>query len=115
MAVGAERDADRRVPPGARQQLGRRAGLSLDRAHLVGDGLLTVQEAAPFLGVSRAKLYALMEAGEIPKGDPALIAAMSLGVVMQSGLNKIYNRLPGPFSQHVDTFTRTIMAILQQK
>jgi AcrR family transcriptional regulator len=58
---------------------------------------------------------ALMEAGEIPKGDPALIAAMSLGVVMQSGLNKIYNRLPGPFSQHVDTFTRTIMAILQQK
>ena len=57
----------------------------------------------------------LMESGEIPKGDPALIAAMSLGVVMQSGLNKIYNRLPGPFSQHAETFTRTIMAILQQK
>ena len=57
----------------------------------------------------------LMQAGEIPKGDPALIAAMSLGVVMQAGLNKIYNRLPGPFSQHVDAFTRTIMAILQQK
>nr|WP_083332447.1 TetR/AcrR family transcriptional regulator [Hyphomonas sp. Mor2] len=58
---------------------------------------------------------ALMDAGEIPKGDPALIAAMSLGVVMQAGLNKIYNRLPGPFSQHVEPFTRTIMAILQQK
>lgn len=58
---------------------------------------------------------ALMETGEIPKGDPALIAAMSLGVVMQAGLNKIYNRLPGPFSQHVDTFARTIMAILHQK
>ena len=57
----------------------------------------------------------LMESGEIPKRDPALIAAMSLGVVMQSGLNKIYNRLPGPFSQHAETFTRTIMAILQQK
>ena len=57
----------------------------------------------------------LMQAGEIPKGDPALIAAMSLGVVLQSGLNKIYNRLPGPFSQHADAFTRTIMAILQQK
>lgn len=57
----------------------------------------------------------LMENGEIPKGDPALIAAMALGVVMQAGLNKIYNRLPGPFSQHAETFTRTIMAILQQK
>ncbi|MCR9079685.1 MAG: TetR/AcrR family transcriptional regulator [Hyphomonadaceae bacterium] len=57
----------------------------------------------------------LMNEGEIPKGDSALIAAMSLGVVMQAGLNKIYNRLPGPFSQHAETFTRTIMAILHQK
>lgn len=57
----------------------------------------------------------LIDTGEIPEGDPAILAAMSLGVVMQSGLNKIYNRLPGPFSQHVDVFTRTIMAILLQK
>ena len=57
----------------------------------------------------------LMQNGDIPKGDPAIIAAMTLGVVMQAGLNKIYNRLPGPFSQHADTFTRTIMAILHQK
>lgn len=57
----------------------------------------------------------LMASGDIPKGDPAILAAMSLGIVMQSGLNKIYNRLPGPFSQHVETFTRTIMAILLQK
>ena len=57
----------------------------------------------------------LMQNGDIPKGDPALIAAMALGVGMQAGLNKIYNRLPGPFSQHAETFTRTIMAILHQK
>lgn len=57
----------------------------------------------------------LIENGDIPKGDPAIMAAMSLGVVMQAGLNKIYSRLPGPFSQHVDTFTRTILAILFQK
>lgn len=57
----------------------------------------------------------LMESGEIPRGDSAILAAMSLGVVMQSGLNKVYSRLPGPFSQHVETFTRTIMAILLQK
>ena len=60
-------------------------------------------------------IAALMESGEIPKGDPAIVAAMALGVVMQSGLNKIYNRLPGPLSQHAETFTRTIMAILHQK
>lgn len=57
----------------------------------------------------------LMDNGDIPKGDAALVAAMSLGVVMQAGLNKIYNRLPGPFSRHVDAFTKAIMAILQQK
>ena len=57
----------------------------------------------------------LMQNGDIPKGDPAIIAAMTLGVVMQAGLNKIYNRLPGPFSQHADTFTRANMAILHQK
>lgn len=57
----------------------------------------------------------LMQSGDIPKGDPAILAAMSLGVVMQAGLNKVYNRLPGPFSQHVEIFTRTIMAILLQK
>lgn len=60
-------------------------------------------------------IAALMDAREIPKGDPAISAAMILGVVMQAGLNKIYNRLPGPFSQHIETFTRTIMAILHQK
>ncbi len=57
----------------------------------------------------------LIASGDIPEGDSSILAAMSLGVVMQSGLNKIYSRLPGPFSQHVETFTRTIMAILLQK
>ena len=53
--------------------------------------------------------------GDIPKADPAIIASMCLGVVMQSGQNKIYSRLPGPFSQHVEAFTRAIMAILHQR
>ena len=57
----------------------------------------------------------LMDNGDIPKGDPAIIASMCLGVVMQSGQNKIYNRLPGPFSQHIEAFTRAIMAILHQR
>lgn len=57
----------------------------------------------------------LIAAGEIPEGDPELLAAMSLGVVLQAGENKAYGRLPGPFSAHIDAFTRAIVATLKQK
>ena len=67
------------------------------------------------VSIVEALLAALMETGEIPRGDPAIVAAMALGVVMQAGQNKVYNRLPGPMSQHVDAFTRAIMAIILQK
>ncbi len=67
------------------------------------------------VSVVEALIGGLMKSGEIPKGDPAILASMCLGVVMQSGQNKIYSRLPGPFSQHIDAFTRAIMAILKQK
>ena len=60
-------------------------------------------------------IAAMMAAGDIPEGDPALVTAMCLGVVMQPAQHKIYNRLPGPFSGHADTFTRSILAILHQK
>lgn len=56
---------------------------------------------------------ALMNEGTIPKGDPALKAAMALGVVMQAGQNKIYNRLPGPLSQHADAMARAVVAVLR--
>ncbi|MGH1421737.1 MAG: TetR/AcrR family transcriptional regulator [Hyphomonas sp.] len=54
----------------------------------------------------------LMDTGLIPKGDPALKAAMVLGIMLQSGQNKIYNRLPGPMSQHIEAFTKSILAVL---
>ena len=38
---------------------------SRDRADLVADGLVTLQEAAQFLSVSRSKLYELMDNGEL--------------------------------------------------
>lgn len=60
-------------------------------------------------------LTMMMANGDIPKGDPAVTAAMCLGVVMQAGQNKIYSRLPGPFSQHIDAFTSAILAIIYQK
>lgn len=67
------------------------------------------------VSITEALIQSLMDSGEIPKGDPAILAAMTLGVMTQAGQNKAYNRLPGPFSQHVDAFTRAILAILKQK
>ena len=55
----------------------------------------------------------LMKEDLIPKGDPALKAAMALGVVMQAGQNKIYNRLPGPLSQHADAMAKAVVAVLK--
>lgn len=54
----------------------------------------------------------LMSDGHIPRGDPALKAAMALGVVMQAGQNKIYNRLPGPLSQHAEALSRAVLCVL---
>ncbi|MEO0816504.1 MAG: TetR/AcrR family transcriptional regulator [Pseudomonadota bacterium] len=67
------------------------------------------------VSITEQLIRGLIESGEIPEGDPAVLAAMSLGVMMQSGQNKAYNRLPGPMSQHIDAFTRAITAILKQK
>ena len=61
------------------------------------------------VSITEKIIAGLMSEGHIPKGDPALKAAMALGVVMQSGQNKIYNRLPGPFSQHADAISRAVM------
>ncbi len=36
-----------------------------ERADLVADGLVTVQEATQFLSISRSKLYELMDNGEL--------------------------------------------------
>lgn len=64
--------------------------------------------------LTSALIDGLMAAGEIPTGNTELLAAMSLGVISQAGQNKVYGRLPGPFSDHIDAFTRAICAILRQ-
>lgn len=65
--------------------------------------------------ITETLIKGLMDAGVIPHGDPAVIGSMCLGVMTQSGQNKAYNRLPGPMSAHIPTFTRAILAILMQK
>jgi AcrR family transcriptional regulator len=66
------------------------------------------------VSITERLIRGLMKEGEIPEGDPALLAAMSLGVMTQAGQNKAYSRLPGPFSAHIPAFTRAIIAILKQ-
>jgi excisionase family DNA binding protein len=41
------------------------SGTQQDRTDLVADGLVTVQEAAEFVSISRSKLYELMDTGEL--------------------------------------------------
>jgi len=65
------------------------------------------------VSVTERIISGLMTAGAIPKGDPSLKAAMALGVVMQAGQNKIYNRLPGPLSQHAPALSRAVLAVLK--
>ena len=52
-------------------------------------------------------------AGEIPSGDPILLGAMALGIVIQPSAHRAYGRLEGPFEQHIDHFTRAVLAVLK--
>lgn len=65
------------------------------------------------VSITERIIAALMENGALPKGDPALKAAMALGVVMQAGQNKIYNRLPGPLAQHAPALSNAVLAVLK--
>ena len=65
------------------------------------------------VSITERIIEGLMKTGAIPKGDPALKAAMALGVVMQAGQNKIYNRLPGPMSKHAGALARAVVAVLR--
>lgn len=65
------------------------------------------------VSITERILSELMASGLIPKADPALKAAMALGLLTQAGQNKIYNRLPGPLSQHAEALTRAVIAVLK--
>ncbi len=65
------------------------------------------------VSITEKIISGLMQSGTIPKGDPSLKAAMALGVVMQAGQNKIYNRLPGPLLQHAPALSRAVLAVLK--
>ena len=53
-----------------------------------------------------------MERGQIPQGDPVLVAGMALGVVLQPALHKAYGRLPGKLSDYEAPLTEAVVAVL---
>jgi AcrR family transcriptional regulator len=56
-----------------------------------------------------------IEQGDIPDGDPELLAGMALGVVTQIAQNKAYGRLNRPLSDFVPAFVVAIMAVLRSR
>jgi AcrR family transcriptional regulator len=54
-------------------------------------------------------------AGELPPGDPVLLAAMALGVVTQTAQNMAYGRLAHPLSAHAGAFSAAICALLRAR
>lgn len=67
------------------------------------------------VSLTEAMITDLMDNGHIPQGDAALLAAMSLGVITQTGQNKAFNRLEGPLSTHKHALATAIMAILKTR
>lgn len=58
-------------------------------------------------------IAAAMARGEIPERDAALVAAMALGVVLQTALVIIYGRLEGPLSAYAPALARSVIAVLK--
>jgi AcrR family transcriptional regulator len=56
-----------------------------------------------------------MEAGQLPTGNPELLAGMALGVVTQVAQNKAYGRLKTRLTDLAPAFTTAIMALLRAR
>ena len=54
------------------------------------------------------------ERGELIENDAKLLAAMTLGVVLQPALHTIYGRLQGPLSGHSQEFQSSVATLIQR-
>lgn len=71
-------------------------------------------EGNPVL-VIRSIIQEAMDADQMPKGDVAILSAMSLGIVMQPATFFLYGALSAPFEQHADQFIEAIWLLLTQR
>ncbi len=67
------------------------------------------------IGAAAALLEKAMHRGEIEPVDPFILAAMSLGVVVQAAQAKVFGYIQGPLAARTDLFTRRVLAVLQAK
>lgn len=83
--------------------------------HLLSTGrfLPTPEEEDNPVAAAEDVVRAAMQRGEIPEGDPALVAAMALGVVLQTALHKIYGRIAGELRPLAPGMTRAVIAVLK--
>lgn len=54
-----------------------------------------------------------MKRREIARGDPAFIAGLALGLVLQTALQIHYGRLDGPLSQYADKLVNAALAVMK--
>ena len=57
-------------------------------------------------------LQKAMESGVIPKSDSNVLAAMALGVVLQTAQIKVLGGIEGPLSDHIPLFEKSVFAVL---
>ena len=67
------------------------------------------------MGAAAELLKAAMDKGDIEPVDPYILAAMSLGVVLQAAQAKVFGYFTGPLAARTDLFTRRVLAVLQVK
>ncbi len=65
------------------------------------------------IGAAAALLEKAMERGELEPVDPYILAAMSLGVVVQAAQAKVFGYIQGPLAARTDLFTRRVLAVLK--
>jgi AcrR family transcriptional regulator len=53
-----------------------------------------------------------MDAAEIPPADPRIVAAMAIGVIVQTAQNKAYGRIETPLSLHAPLMAKAVEAVL---
>jgi AcrR family transcriptional regulator len=67
------------------------------------------------VSVVREVLRKGMASGAIAKRDLDLTLAMTLGIVLQPAIHKVYGRIDGPLSRHVVALSEAVWAVLTAK
>ena len=65
----------------------------------------------PVSVVEKLLKRAMLEA-EVPPADPRILAAMAIGVIVQTAQNKAYGRFEAPLSAHAPLMTAAVQAVL---